>query len=88
MIRNIASELSARGNIQITTASVSPTIVWTPLGMAAWSGPHGHAFKANIPAQRFCEPQEVGELVAYLAEAKSEMINGQDIRIDGGYTIR
>jgi len=41
---------------------------------------------AGIPVGRFTTPEEVGDLVAYLASARAGTITGTTIRIDGGIT--
>jgi 3-oxoacyl-[acyl-carrier protein] reductase len=40
--------------------------------------------EASIPAQRFGQPAEFGQLCAYLASAQAGYITGQNILIDGG----
>ena len=42
--------------------------------------------RARIPMGRYGTPEEVGELIAFLAGARSSYITGQNIRIDGGIT--
>jgi len=42
--------------------------------------------KAKIPAGRFGYPVEVADLVLFLASSASDMINGDTIMIDGGFT--
>jgi NAD(P)-dependent dehydrogenase (short-subunit alcohol dehydrogenase family) len=41
---------------------------------------------AGIPIGRFTTPEEVGDLVAFLASARAGTITGTTIRIDGGIT--
>jgi len=41
---------------------------------------------AGIPIGRFTTPEEVGDLVAFLASARAGAITGTTIRIDGGIT--
>lgn len=41
---------------------------------------------AGIPVGRFTTPEEVGDLVAFLASARAGTITGTTIRIDGGIT--
>jgi NAD(P)-dependent dehydrogenase (short-subunit alcohol dehydrogenase family) len=41
----------------------------------------------RVPMGRMGEPDELGELVVYLASERSSYIVGQNILIDGGYTI-
>jgi 3-oxoacyl-[acyl-carrier protein] reductase len=42
------------------------------------------ARRAELPARRFGEPQELGRLCAYLCSAHAGYISGQSILIDGG----
>ena len=42
--------------------------------------------RARIPMGRYGKPEEVAELIAFLASDKSSYISGQNIRIDGGIT--
>lgn len=42
--------------------------------------------RARIPMGRYGTPEEVAELVAFLASDRSSYITGQNIRIDGGIT--
>ncbi len=42
--------------------------------------------RARIPMQRYGTPEEVAELIAFLASPASSYITGQNIRIDGGIT--
>ena len=81
----LASEWGGRG---ITVNCVSPTVVLTALGAAAWDGPKGEAFRKEIPTGRFAEPEEVAAAVTFLASNSARMINGADLLIDGGFTIR
>ena len=46
------------------------------------------AFLANIPTGKFALPEEVADSVVFLCQDSSGMINGADIKIDGGYTVR
>jgi 3-oxoacyl-[acyl-carrier protein] reductase len=40
--------------------------------------------RASIPAQRFGEPPEFGQLCAYLCSAQASYVTGQNLLIDGG----
>lgn len=85
LTKTLASEWGGRG---ITVNSLSPTVVLTPLGKKAWDGPQGDAHKAQIPAGRFAYPAEIAAATIYLASDAAAMVNGADLRIDGGFTIR
>ncbi len=81
----LASEWAGRG---ITVNTVSPTVVMTELGRRAWAGAKGEALKALIPTGRFAEPEEVAAAVLFLLSDDAAMINGVDLLVDGGFTIR
>jgi|GEM_PF-14550 len=81
----LASEWGGRG---VTANTVSPTVVLTDLGRKAWEGPKGDAHKAQIPTGRFALPEEIAAAVLFLCSDASDMINGADLLVDGGYTIR
>jgi len=70
----------------VTVNSISPTVVETPLGKAAWAGEKGEAAKRAIPVGRFAQPEEIASLIAFVASPGAAMITGENIVIDGGYT--
>ena len=47
----------------------------------------GEALLDRIPAQRFGKPQEVANLVLFLASELSDYITGQAIPVDGGLSV-
>ncbi|MGF6174685.1 SDR family NAD(P)-dependent oxidoreductase [Ensifer sp. 4252] len=82
-------------DIRVRVNSVSPGSVRTPLlSLAARTyGGEGVSeeeafarFGAAHPIGRIGEPEEVAELVAYLASDRAGFITGSDFRIDGGLT--
>ncbi|PYI04704.1 NAD(P)-binding protein [Aspergillus sclerotiicarbonarius CBS 121057] len=86
LTRSMASEWGGRG---ITANSVSPTVAWTALGQKAWGEETvREAFLKTIPIGKFALPEEVADAVLFLCQDSSGMINGADIRVDGGFTIR
>ncbi|APX24469.1 MAG: SDR family oxidoreductase [Rhodobacteraceae bacterium] len=76
------------GKHDITVNSISPTVVLTELGRKAWDGPKGEAMKAQIPSGRFAEPEEIAATAVFLASEAAAMINGADLLVDGGYTVK
>ncbi|HXR43359.1 MAG TPA: D-threitol dehydrogenase [Pseudolysinimonas sp.] len=84
MTKVLAREWAPSG---VTVNAVSPTVVETPLGRVAWAGEKGDAMRAQIPVGRFAQPEEIAALIAYLAGDDAAMITGENIVIDGGYTI-
>lgn len=85
MTKVLASEWAGRG---VTVNSISPTVVLTELGRKAWEGPKGDALKQLIPTGRFALPEEIAASAVFLASDAARMINGADLLVDGGYTIR
>ena len=72
-------------NIQIN--AVCPTVILTAMGERVWAPPEiGGPMRAKIPLGRFGKPVEVADLVLYLASPASDLITGETILIDGGYT--
>jgi len=75
----------AKHNIQCN--AICPTVILTPMGEQVWGEPaKGDPMKAKIPAGRFGRPVEVADLVLYLASPASDLVNGDTIMLDGGYT--
>ncbi|MCW2810805.1 MAG: D-threitol dehydrogenase, partial [Friedmanniella sp.] len=85
MTKVLALEWAGRG---VTANTISPTVVLTPLGITAWDNPKGEAHMAEIPVGRFAMPEEVAAVALFLASGAADMINGADIVLDGGFTIR
>lgn len=85
MTKVLALEWAARG---VTANTISPTVVMTPLAKELWDNPEGEALKAQIPTGRFAEPDEIAAVAVFLASDAAKMINGVDLLVDGGYTIR
>ena len=81
----LASEWAGRG---VTANTISPTVVLTDLGRKAWAGPKGDALLTQIPTGRFALPEEIAAAAVFLASDAARMINGADLVVDGGYTIR
>ena len=81
----LALEWAGRG---VTANTISPTVVMTPLAKELWDNPEGDALKAQIPTGRFAQPEEIAAVAVFLASDAAKMINGVDLLVDGGYTIR
>jgi NAD(P)-dependent dehydrogenase (short-subunit alcohol dehydrogenase family) len=85
MTKTMALEWGKHG---ICVNSISPTVVMTELGRKAWAGPKGDTMKAQIPTGRFAEPDEIAAAAVFLASGGADMINGADLLIDGGFTVK
>lgn len=72
-------------NIQVN--AVAPTVILTPMGTQVWGDPaKAEPMLAKIPLRRFGQPVEVADLILFLASSASDLITGETILIDGGYT--
>jgi enoyl-[acyl-carrier protein] reductase III len=85
LVRYLAVELSPR---DIRVNAVSAGLVETGAlqhfpnreAMLAW-------YTSRTPAGRLVEPQDVAEVVCFLASPAAGMIRGQTIVVDGGYSV-
>jgi 2-deoxy-D-gluconate 3-dehydrogenase len=84
MSKVLALEWGPKG---VTSNTISPTVINTPMGQMTWVGERGDRFRAKIPVGRFGEAEEVAHAVLYLVSKAAAMINGENLVIDGGYTI-
>jgi 2-deoxy-D-gluconate 3-dehydrogenase len=84
MTKVLAAEWAGHG---INVNAVSPTVVETELGKKAWAGEVGERARKQIPVGRFAQPEEIAALVLYLLSDAAAMVTGENVVIDGGYTI-
>jgi len=85
LTRVLALEWGRRG---VTVNTVSPTVVLTALGRSAWANEAGVRHQDEIPTGRFATPAEIAAAVLFLVGESAGMVNGADLRVDGGFTIR
>jgi len=81
----LAAELAPHN---ITANAISPGFMRSPLTERAFS--EDHTLKQTIeatPLGRLGLPSDLDGLVVYLCSVSSEFLTGQDIIIDGGYSI-
>ncbi|QPM67464.1 GolD/DthD family dehydrogenase [Atribacter laminatus] len=76
----------AKYNINVN--AIAPTVILTEMGGKAWAGDVGEAMKSKIPVGRFGYPEEVAAAALFLACDASNLITGETLVIDGGYTIQ
>jgi 3-oxoacyl-[acyl-carrier protein] reductase len=77
-VRALSLECASRG---ITVNGVAPGIIDSPAANAAFPR---EKVKALVPMRRAGRPEEVADLVAFLASDRAAYISGQVISINGG----
>jgi NAD(P)-dependent dehydrogenase (short-subunit alcohol dehydrogenase family) len=86
LTRSLAVEWAPH-NIRVV--AVAPGYVATPLVRTAFE--RGHIRRddvlAEIPQRRIAEPEEIAGLVAYLISSEARYITGEEIVIDGGFSV-
>ena len=80
MARSITRELGARG---ITANVVAPGFIETDM-TAALPEEQQQQYKSQIPAGRFASPEEVADVVRWVASDEAAYISGAIIPVDGG----
>lgn len=72
------------GNYNINVNSVCPGVVNTDMTRKTISKEQIKELADSFPLKRICEPEEIAELVLFLASDNSLFITGADIDINGG----
>tara|TARA_B100001175_G_C19513872_1_gene645800 strand:+ start:3306 stop:4016 length:711 start_codon:yes stop_codon:yes gene_type:complete len=75
----------AKYNILIN--SISPGFVETELTSKSLMLEEQNSIKNQIPIKRFAQPKEIAEIASFLCSKKNTYLTGQNIIIDGGFTI-
>jgi len=87
-ITNLTKVLAAEwGKHWINVNAISPTVIMTPMAKQIWSGAKGDAYLDKQPIHRFGQPEEVAACALFLASGAAGMITGENLVIDGGYSI-
>lgn len=81
--KSVARELSTRG---VTVNIVAPGFITTDM-TDVLSDKLKSEVKDKIPLRRFGKPEDIADLVTYLASPGAGYITGQVIAVDGGLTI-
>jgi 2-deoxy-D-gluconate 3-dehydrogenase len=85
MIKVLALEWAKFG---INVNGVAPTVVRTYMGDRAWKGEVRDRMIQAIPANRFAEADEIAAAILFLSCDESNMITGENLVVDGGFTIQ
>ena len=83
LTKSVARELSSRG---ITCNAVAPGFIATDMTEQMPQAAKD-ALEEKIPLQRVGTPQDIADVVAFLASDKASYLTGQVICVDGGMSI-
>ncbi len=89
LTRTAASELAPRG-IRVNSVNPGPvnTAIFSKLGMPEEAiAEFAAAMQDRIPLKRFGEPEDIANLVAFLASDEASFITGAEYTIDGGINV-
>ena len=82
--RQLASEWGPSG---IRSNVVSPGLVVTPMSQAFYDTPGVTERRtAVVPVRRIGMPQDMADVILFLASDRSSYVNGDEIVVDGGFT--
>ena len=95
--KTVALECAANGD-QIRVNTVCPGAVKTPMweGTPFWKqlrGEHGSdedswkALSARAALQRVAEPEEIAQVILFLASDDASYMTGAELVVDGGYAV-
>ncbi|CAJ0996393.1 Glucose 1-dehydrogenase [Sodalis praecaptivus] len=84
IMRTLALEVGPR---EIRVNAISPGVIITPMAEAALPSDVVHQLAANSLLLRNGVPNDVAGTVAWLLSEDSAYVTGQEIRVDGGFTM-
>ncbi len=85
LMKSTAQELAPH---KIRVNSIGPGAIKTHINHDAWATPEAEASLLKlIPYDRVGEPEDIGQLAAWLASDEADYITGQTIFMDGGMTL-
>lgn len=83
MTKSLAKEIGSRG---ITVNAIAPGFIQTDMTNEL-GDKYKDEIKKNIPLKKLGEPEDVANLVAFLASDEALYITGQVINVDGGMVM-
>jgi NAD(P)-dependent dehydrogenase (short-subunit alcohol dehydrogenase family) len=83
LTRQLAAELAPGVRVN----AVAPGIVRTHLAKTLWEN-HEPQLQAALPLGRIGEPDDIADVITFLASDRARWMTGQTVVVDGGATIR
>lgn len=82
LTKTLGKELATRG---VIVNAITPTVTETEL-MHAVTPEMNAAFRAKIPMDRFCQPEEVAAMIAFLVSDETSFTTASVLDLSGGRT--
>ncbi len=83
LTRQLAAELAPSTRVN----AIAPGIVRTQLARAMWES-YEPQLAASLPLARIGEPNDIADVITFLAGAGSRWMTGQTLVVDGGAAVR
>jgi 3-oxoacyl-[acyl-carrier protein] reductase len=83
LVRTFAREIAARG---VTVNSVLPGVTDTDGYRSTPAAPEAAAAVARTPMGRIGQPEDIADVVGFLASDGGRWVTGNSIAVDGGLT--
>ncbi|WP_417534408.1 glucose 1-dehydrogenase [Marinobacterium stanieri] len=94
MTKSIALDCATRNN-GVRVNSLHPGFIETPMVVGAAAAapaeiiePYTARTLGQVPVGRFGQPDELGDVIAFLASDASRFMTGSEVTVDGGFTAR
>ncbi|WP_432696115.1 SDR family NAD(P)-dependent oxidoreductase [Marinobacterium sp. YM272] len=94
LTKSLALDCADRGN-GVRVNSIHPGFIETPMVMNAAAAtpaevidPYVARTVGQTPMGRFGQPDELGDVIAFLASDASRFMTGSEVTVDGGFTAR
>ncbi|KHK93050.1 SDR family NAD(P)-dependent oxidoreductase [Novosphingobium malaysiense] len=83
----VAMEVAAKG---IRVNAVCPGVIWTDMQkVAIEDNPDQYdAINASIPMKRMGDPEDIGNMIAFLLSERAKYVTGGEFVVDGGLTAQ
>lgn len=76
------------GPRKVRVNAVCPGLVETPMSAELYINPeHRRMREQAVPLKRIGTPEDIAKAVCFLASPEADYINGEFVRVDGGFTL-